>query len=142
MQLTTAIEREVKGLVPTWPSFQFRTLDEGLQLQRRLPRVAESLLGGLGVFALFLAAIGLYGVMSYVVKQRTREIGIRLALGAPNASVLRLVIRQGMAVCSIGAAVGRCDIVGQIYGIEHAHAARLGKQNLWLRPAGRGGKVC
>jgi predicted permease len=106
MQLRTAIEREVKGLQPTWPSFQFRTLDEGLQLQRLLPRVAASLLGGFGVFGLFLAALGLYGVMAFVVKQRTREIGIRLALGAPNASVLRLVIRQGMAVCLIGAAVG------------------------------------
>jgi predicted permease len=127
MQLRTAIEREVKGLLPTWPSFQFRLLDEGLQLHRLLPRVAASLLGGLGVFGLFLAALGLYGVMALVVKQRTREIGIRLALGAPNASVVRLMIRQGMAVCLIGAAVGIAItfavtqlLNGLLYGISVA----------------------
>ena len=106
MQLRMAVEREVKGLIPTWPSFQFRTMDEGLQLQRALPRVAASLLGGLGLLGLFLSALGLYGVMAYVVKQRTREIGIRLALGAPTQSVLRLIIGQGMRVCLIASAIG------------------------------------
>jgi putative ABC transport system permease protein len=60
----------------------------------------------LGLLSLLLAAVGISGVMSYVVKQRTREIGIRLAIGAPARRVLTLLIRQGMAVCLAGAAIG------------------------------------
>jgi len=125
LQLRGAIEREVKALVPGWPAFQFRTLDEGVELQGLLPRLGATLLGILGLFGLLLAAIGVYGVMAYVVKQRTREIGIRLALGAPITSVLALVIRQGMAVCLIGAAVGLAAafaatrlLSGLLYGIS------------------------
>jgi len=106
MRLSSAIEREVKALVPNWPAFQFRTLDEGLQLQQMLPRLGATFLGVLGAFGLALAAVGMYGVMAYVVKQRTREIGIRLAIGAPIVSVITLLMKQGMAVCLVGAAIG------------------------------------
>jgi macrolide transport system ATP-binding/permease protein len=105
-QIRRAVEREVKALVATWPGFQFRTLDEGLELQRQLPRLAATLLGSLGAFGLLLAAMGMYAVTAYVVKQRNREIGIRLALGAPVVSVLTMIVRQGFAVCAVGAAVG------------------------------------
>ena len=104
--LRPAIEREVRVLVPGWPMFHFRTLDEGLQLQQLAPRLGATLLGVLGGFGLLLAAVGVYGVMAYVVRQRTHEMGIRLALGAPMASVVALVIKQGMAVCLAGAFVG------------------------------------
>jgi macrolide transport system ATP-binding/permease protein len=106
LRLRMAVEREVRALMPGWPSFQFRTLDEGLQLQRALPRAAATLLGALGLFGMGLAAIGIYGVMAYVVRQRTKEIAIRMAMGAPIASVFLLVIKQGMAVCAVGAGVG------------------------------------
>ena len=106
MRIVPAIEREVRALVPGWPAFQFRRLDEGLELQRALPRAGASILGALGAFGLFLAVIGLYGVMAYVVRQRTQEIGIRLALGAPVRSVVALIVRQGMAVCLAGGVVG------------------------------------
>ena len=112
MQLRTAVEREVRVLIPDWPAFQFRTLDEGLQLQRLLPRLGATLLGVLGLFGLLLASIGVYGVMAYVVKQRTPEIGIRLALGSPISGVLQLVIKQGMTVCLVGAAVGIAAALG------------------------------
>ena len=79
--LRSGIEREVKALVPRWPSFQFRTLDESLELQRLLPRLGATLLGVLGGFGLLLAAIGMYGVMAYLIK-------------------------QGMSICLIGAAIG------------------------------------
>jgi predicted permease len=106
MRSRGAIEREVKALAPAWPIFHFRTLDEGLELQRLVPRMGATLLGALGAFGLLLAAVGVYGVMAYVVKQRAHEIGIRLALGAPLSSVLTMVIRQGMTVCAAGAAIG------------------------------------
>lgn len=106
MQLRAAVEREMKALMPDWPSFQFRTLDEGVQLQRSVPRFGATVLGMLGAFAALLAAVGIYGVMAYVIQQRTREIGIRLALGAPGVSVVRLMIGQGMAVCGAGGALG------------------------------------
>lgn len=104
--LSAAIEREVRSLMPGWPTFHFRTLSEGLEIQQLMPRLGATLLGALGLFGLLLAAVGVYGVMAYVVRQRTHEIGIRLALGAPTASVQRLVMKQGMAVCLVGAAIG------------------------------------
>ena len=104
--LRPAIEREVRALVPGWPMFHFRTLDEGLHLQQLAPRLGATLLGVLGGFGLLLAAVGVYGVMAYVVRQRTHEMGIRLALGAPMANVVALVIKQGMAVCLAGAFAG------------------------------------
>jgi predicted permease len=106
MQLRAPIEREVKALVPGWPAFHLRTLDEGVEMQRSLPRLGATLLGALGAFGALLAAVGIYGVMTYVVLQRRQEIGIRLALGAPGPSVVGLMIRQGMSVCVAGAALG------------------------------------
>lgn len=106
LHMRAAVEREVRALLPDWPSFHFRTLDEGVQLQRSVPRFAAVVLGALGVFGALLAAIGIYGVMACVVHQRVKEIGIRLALGAPGASVVRLMITQGMAVFVAGGVAG------------------------------------
>jgi putative ABC transport system permease protein len=104
--LAPAIEREVRAILPSWPLFQFRTLSEGLQLQRSLPRMVAAVLGVFGVFGLLLAALGVYGVMSLVVTQRTREIGIRMAVGAQWQKVIALVVSQGMSLFAIGAAIG------------------------------------
>jgi ABC-type antimicrobial peptide transport system permease subunit len=69
-------------------------------------RLAAILLGALGMLALTLASVGLYGVMAYSVAQRTREIGVRMALGADRAQVLTMVLRQAMTLVAIGLALG------------------------------------
>ena len=107
-----AIEREVKALIPTWPAVEFRYLDEGLEMQRQLPQLAATLLGSLGLFGLFLAMLGVYGVMAFVVRQRRQELGIRIALGAPVARVLTMVVKQGMVVCVAGGIVGIAAALG------------------------------
>jgi macrolide transport system ATP-binding/permease protein len=104
--LRAAIRREVQALVPDWPVFQFRDLREGIELQRLVPRLGATLLGVLGTFGLILAAIGVYGVVAHAVTQRTREIGIRMALGAQHRDVMLLMVRQGMTLCVAGALAG------------------------------------
>jgi predicted permease len=127
LALREPIQREVRALVPSWPAFQFRTLAEGFELQQQLPRFSAALLGILGSLGLLLAAVGLYGVMTYVVGQRTHEIGIRLALGSPVVRVMTLVVKQGMTVCLAGAGVGMAAalavsqfLTSVLYGISPA----------------------
>jgi predicted permease len=115
-ELRRRIERDIRALAPAWPVVEFRSLDEGLKLQRLLPRTGAAVLGVLGTFALVLAAVGIYGVTAYVVTARAREMGIRLALGSPPAGVTALVIRQVMWVCVPGAVVGTvlAAVAGQL----------------------------
>src|SRR5262249_5383878 len=88
------------------PVFDIKTGEEHMSFALMPARLAGGLLGALGVLALILAAIGIYGVMSFGVAQRTREMGIRIALGARRASVLGLVIGEGMRLALIGTLIG------------------------------------
>ncbi|MGA9769135.1 MAG: ABC transporter permease [Blastocatellia bacterium] len=104
--IVAAIKREVQALDPDQPLGNVRTLESLLAQSIAPRRFSLLMLGIFALVALLLAAIGLYGVMSYSVTERTREIGIRLALGATSGDVLRLVIRQGLMLSLVGVAVG------------------------------------
>ena len=100
------IRREIASMDPNLNVFDVRTLGEYLEVSRAYMRLALDTYGGIGVFGLVLAAIGLAGVTAYAVARRRKEIGIRMALGARKAQVLRLVLREGVALVIVGSALG------------------------------------
>lgn len=102
----SGIRREIASMDPTLAILNVRTLNEYLERSRASQRFAADTYGGIGVFALVLAAIGLAGVTAYAVAQRRKEIGIRVALGARQGQVLLLVLREGAALVSVGTVLG------------------------------------
>jgi putative ABC transport system permease protein len=100
------VRQRVRELDASLPLSTVRTMDEWLTISAAQPRLNAVLLVIFAVVAMLIAAIGIYSVLAYSVNQRTKEIGVRMALGAPRAQVLRMVVREGMTVGSIGVAVG------------------------------------
>ena len=104
--LVAEVRNAIRALDPALPVYDARTLNEHMQIAVFAQRLAANLLGAMGVLALLLASIGLYGVMAYAVSQRTQEMGIRLALGASPWSLLSMIVRQGMKLTIVGLAIG------------------------------------
>jgi putative ABC transport system permease protein len=111
--LTGPLREIVRRLDPDLPVSGVRTMEALYEMRAiRIFRVLITVIGGMGLMGLSLAIIGLYGLVAYAVGRRTREIGIRMAIGADRAAVVRMVLRQGLVLACVGLAVGVAASVG------------------------------
>jgi putative ABC transport system permease protein len=125
MAITPRVRAAVASVDSDIPIYWTQSLAEGIAMQTWFFRVFGTLFMIMGFAALFLAAIGLYGVMAFSVSRRTREMGVRMALGAGTEDVLRLVMRQGILQLVIGLSIGLAIawgvsslIAGFLFGVE------------------------
>ncbi|HXA53064.1 MAG TPA: ABC transporter permease, partial [Candidatus Acidoferrum sp.] len=115
LQLVQPVKDIVRGLDPNLPMLQTMAYEEFyLNMVVRGPQIAIDLVGAMGAAGLLLTIAGLYGLVAYNVSRRTREIGIRIALGAAGSDVLRLVMGKGLALVGIGTAIG----LGMSFAVE------------------------
>jgi predicted permease len=110
--IVSQVREEVRALDPNLALFDVTTLSENMEVSLAFQSMGAMLLGVIGCVALTLACVGLYGVMAYMVAERTQEIGIRMALGARVVHVLRLVLGQGMVLTWVGAGIGLLAALG------------------------------
>jgi predicted permease len=123
--LTAGLRRAVAGVSADLPFLDVRTMAEHMQAAVFAQRLGAYMLSGFGVLALLLSAIGIYGVMSYAVSRRTREIGVRIALGAARRDVVGLVVGRAMRLAALGLVIGGAAALGagrllqsQLFGIS------------------------
>jgi predicted permease len=102
----SAVERAIHDLNPDLPVFDVASLRSSMQMGSLFERIVVTFASSFGLLALALAAVGVYGVVAYATRQRTHEIGIRMALGAKRADILRLVLGQGLSMTLTGLAIG------------------------------------
>jgi len=133
------VRREIHAIDPNLPLYNVMTMEERAGAALARPRFATTLLGAFAGIALLLAAIGLYGVMAFSVAQRTREIGLRMALGADAGLVLRGVLRQGLALGGLGIGLGLLGslalqrvVGGMLYGVTASDPLTLAAVSLLM----------
>jgi ABC-type antimicrobial peptide transport system permease subunit len=130
--LAATLRRAVHDVDPNVPVYRVRTLEQQVDESLVTERLLASLSGVFAVLATVLAAVGLYGVMAYMVARRTREIGIRMALGAGRGSVIWLVLREALVLAAVGIAAGAPVswvlarlVRAQLFGIQPADPATM-----------------
>jgi hypothetical protein len=121
------VRHEVRALDADMPLFNLLTMDDVVLRVIWVSRIFGIMFAGLAVFALVLASIGIYGLISYSVAQRAHEVGVRMALGAQPGDVLRLVMRQGLELTLAGVAMG----AGIAFGVSQALASLLFGVDPW-----------
>ena len=121
LALAEAVRREVLAIDKDQPTADVRTMEAWVSDSVSKARFSTMLLGIFAGVALLLAAVGIFGVMSYAVSERTHEIGLRMALGAQTSDVLALVVRQGMVLALIGVGIG----LGAAFGLTRVLASLL-----------------
>ena len=131
--MTETLRAEIARIDPQLPLFDIRTMRDRIDLSL-LPRRGSMLLAiGFAIIALLLSAVGIYGVLAYLVTQRTKEIGIRIALGSSAQRVFSMVLREGVLLVAIGLGLGLGGMLGlrqamqaQIYGIDATDPTVIG----------------
>lgn len=144
-QASASLRAIVRNADPTLPISSFRTLNEQVSRSLNTERMLATLSGAFGTLALLLSLVGLYGVMSFVVTQRTREIGIRLALGATGGSAIWLVLRDALWMVGVGMAIALPCVAGlgrlvesQLFGVKATDPWTIGLSALLLATAALG----
>jgi putative ABC transport system permease protein len=112
--LLDEVQREVPIVDPRMAATQVQTIENYMALPLFPARTTGSLLGVSGMLAMVMTAIGLFGVITYMVSQRTHEIGVRMALGARQSDVMKMVMGQGLRLTAIGLGIGLCAAFGAV----------------------------
>jgi len=129
----------VGGIDTTVPLYDMRTLSDQVQISLLTERLLATLSSVFGCLATLLAALGLYGVMAFMVARRTREIGIRIALGAGEGSVIWMVLRETLTLAGIGVTIGLAGAYGitrliqaQLFGVEPTDVLTMAAASLGI----------
>jgi predicted permease len=133
LHLSGAVVREIHAVDPSAAVYQIRTMQDRLYDSLARQRFSTTMLGAFALFGLILAAIGVYGVMSYLVTQGTHDIGVRVALGAQRANIIRMVLRQGIELAAVGIGVGLLGamlltrvMAGLLFGVSATDSLTFG----------------
>jgi len=137
--MASSVEQALHQLNPELPLFNVNPLTTTMRLGTIFDRVAATFAGSFGFLAMLLAAVGIYGVVAYTTRQRTREIGIRMALGAEKLQIYRLVLRQGLRLTLSGLVVGTAlslaftrFLKSRLFGVSETDALTFASVGLLL----------